>query len=432
MQSLKNLIKIKSYSNMKILFIHQNFPGQFKHLAPALVARGHDVFGMTLQRVAAGTWNGVKLVPYTVSRGSTQGVHPWVVDFETKIIRAEGAFYAMRKLRDGGFHPDIVVAHPGWGESLFVKDVWPNCKLAIYCEFFYKAKGADVGFDPEFEADDAEADACRLKIKNINNMLHFEIADAGISPTHWQASTFPQSFRQKITVIHDGIDTDKLIPNNDVKLILNNNKILSRQDEVVTFVNRNLEPYRGFHIFMRALPKLMKMRPNVRVLIVGGNDVSYGSKPEPSKYGGLKSWRDIFVNEIRPHIKDNDWERIHFLGNLPYEYFIALLQLSTVHVYLTYPFVLSWSLLEAMSVGCAIVASDTPPLWEAIKHDNTGRLVDFFDVDGLVREITGLLDDAQMRRRLGENARKFAVENYDLRRVCLPRQIEWVESLRDI
>lgn len=415
---------------MNILFIHQNFPGQFKFLAPALVQHGHTVVAMTMQKTDATQWQGVQLVPYAASRGTTPNVHPWVSDFETKVIRGEACFRAARQLKAQGFNPDVIIAHHGWGESLFVKEVWPQARLGIYCEFFYHAQGADVGFDPEFAASDPLVEACRLRLKNLNNRLHFEVADAGWSPTHWQASTFPAPFRDRITVVHDGIDTAALTPNPQVCLTLSGALTLSKQNEVITFVNRNLEPYRGFHIFMRALPAILQRRPAAHVLIVGGNDVSYGARPDPQRYGGLRSWREIFIAEVRPRISAADWARVHFLGNIPYQYFIPLLQLSTVHVYLTYPFVLSWSLLEAMSVGCAIVASDTQPLREAIKHDETGRLVDFFDVAGLANEVCTLLEDPSARERLGRNARAFAQANYDLNTVCLPRQLEWVEGLR--
>jgi len=408
---------------MNILFIHQNFPSQFKFLAPALVQRGHNVVAMIMRKTEAKARQGVQLVPYFPNRGTTPNVHPWVSDFETKVIRGEACFRAALKMKAQGFAPDVIIAHHGWGESLFLKEVWPQAKLGIYCEFYYHPHGADVGFDPEFARQD-EGEACRLRLKNVNNLLHFDVADAGISPTHWQASTFPEPFRSKITVVHDGIDTETVAPNPAVSLTLNGRIPLTREDEVITFVNRNLEPYRGYHVFMRALPELLKRQPNARVLIVDGDDVSYGARPE----NGQK-WKDIFVAEVRPQISDADWSRVHFLGNIPYHHFIALLQLSTVHVYLTYPFVLSWSLLEAMSAGCAIVASDTQPLREAIQYDETGRLVDFFDVAGLANEVCGLLDDPAARQRLGANARAFAQANYDLKTVCLPRQLEWVEGL---
>jgi glycosyltransferase involved in cell wall biosynthesis len=265
-----------------------------------------------------------------------------------------------------------------------------------------------------------------MRLKNLNNLLHFDIADAGLSPTHWQASTFPAPFRDRITVVHDGIDTDAVQPNSAVTLSLSDGLSLSRNDEVVTFVNRNLEPYRGYHIFMRALPQLLRQRPQAHILIVGGDSVSYGAKP-----AGGTTWKTIFANEVRPQISDADWARIHFLGNLPYQQFIPLLQLSTVHVYLTYPFVLSWSLLEAMSAGCAIVASDTAPLREAIEHGKTGCLVDFFDAPQLAEQVSALLADTKTRKSLGENARAFARAHYDLNSQCLPKQIAWVEQLQN-
>ena len=413
---------------MNILFIHQNFPGQFKFLAPALVQQGHNVQAMTMQKLetdasGSATSRGVTLIPYELSMGSTANIHPWAVDFESKIIRAEGCFRAALKLKAQGFTPDVIIAHPGWGESLFIKEVWPDAKLGIYCEFFYQPKGADVDFDAEFRGSD-EGDVCKLRLKNVNNLLHFEVADAGISPTHWQASTFPESFRSRIAVVHDGIDTHVVAPNRKASLTLNGNIVLTPQDEVITFVNRNLEPYRGYHIFMRALPEILKHRPRARVLIVGGDEVSYGAQPPKGA-----TWKSIFASEARPQISDADWSRVHFLGTIPYNQFITMLQLSTLHVYLTYPFVLSWSLLEAMSVGCAIVASDTQPLHEAIQHDQTGRLVNFFDVSKLTNEVCALLDDPKSRARLGKNAREFAQANYDLKTVCLPRQLQWVQGL---
>jgi len=411
---------------MNILFIHQNFPGQFKFLAPALAARGHRVVAMTMQKIEQQNWHGVTLVPYTASRGSTPNIHPWVGDFETKTIRGEACFRAALKLKQQGFDPDVIVAHHGWGESLFLKEIWPTAKLGVYCEFYYHANGSDVGFDPEFPVTDV-AEPCRMRLKNLNNLLHFDIADAGLSPTHWQASTFPLPFRDRITVVHDGIDTEAVQPDSNVTITLGNGLALSRKDEVVTFVNRNLEPYRGYHTFMRALPSLLRQRPSAQILIVGGDSVSYGAKP-----AGDGTWKTIFANEVRPQMSDADWARVHFLGNLPYQQFIPLLQLSTVHVYLTYPFVLSWSLLEAMSAGCAIVASDTAPLREAIQHQDTGMLVDFFDASALAEQVGALLADVQMRKTLGENARAFARAHYDLNSQCLPKQIAWVEQLPHI
>lgn len=408
---------------MNVLFIHQNFPGQFAHLAPLLVRQGHRVYAMHLQNRQALSCQGVKLLPYGVARSSTPQVHPWLIDFETKIIRAEACFRAALQYKAQGFVPDIIIAHPGWGESLFIKEVWPKARLGVYCEFFYHPQGADVGFDMEFSVGDV-GNACRLHLKNLAVLLHKDLADAAISPTHWQASTFPAELRRRMTVVHDGIDTQAVAPNPDVRLRLSGGLELEPSDEVVTFVNRNLEPYRGYHVFMRALPDILRRRPKARVLIVGGDGVSYGERPPAGQ-----CWREVFAAEVRPHISDADWARVHFLGNLPYAHFVALLQVSSVHVYLTYPFVLSWSLLEAMSAGCAIVASNTAPVREVLRHGETGLLVDFFDTAGLADAVCGLLDDPAMRQRLGRQARAFAQAHYDLQSVCLPQQLDWVQAL---
>ncbi len=411
---------------MRILFIHQNFPGQFKHLAPALASQaGIDVAALVLQMEVPPTWNGVKLFAYQVERSSTPQIHPWAGDFETKAIRAEAAMLAALALRDQGYIPDLIVAHPGWGESLFLKEVWPQAKLAIYCEYFYRMQDSDANFDPEFASADRTY-AAWVQVRNINLLMHFPVSDAGIAPTQWQANLFPEVFRNKITVVHDGVDCELLAPDVSVALKLNGELTVTRDDEIITFVNRNMEPQRGYHVFMRALPELLRRRPEARILIVGGDEAGYGAKAPDGK-----SWKQIFLDEIRPQLGDEAFARIHFVGRVSHEVFVALLQLSTVHVYLTYPFVLSWSLLEAMSVGCAIVASDTAPVREAISHDDTGVLVDFFDIAGLTKAIIALLDDPARRARLGAAARTFALENYDLNTVCLPRQLAWVQSLME-
>lgn len=411
---------------MKILFVHQNFPGQFKHLAPALVAQGHDVRSFTMRKDNIDQWQGVTLIPYQPQRGSSPQIHPWLIDLETKTIRGEAAFQKALTLKKEGYHPDVIVAHPGWGESLFLKEVWPQTQLGIYCEFFYKLEGGDVGFDPEFQNQEDEGAACRLRLKNLNNLMHFEIADGGLSPTQWQASSFPDPFRHRITVVHDGIDTEQIRPNPQVQLNLNNKMQLDRGKEVITFVNRNLEPYRGYHTFMRALPELLARRPKAMVLIIGGNEVSYGAAPP-----GGKRWRDIFYDEVKGKMPPEALARIRFLGKIPYHHFISVLQLSSVHVYLTYPFVLSWSLLEAMSCGCAIVASDTPPLQEVIQPGENGYLVNFFDPQGLAERVSDLLAQPEERKRLGQAARQFAQAHYDLKAVCLPQQLQWIQALNN-
>lgn len=409
---------------MKILFIHQNFPGQFKHLAPHLAKRGHQVVALTLRVKERTKWKGVQVLPYALDKRDGQRVHRWLVDLDTKMTRAESCFKAACLLRDQGFKPDLIVAHPGWGESMFLRDVWPEARIGLFCELYHLDEYPHSGFDPEFGPKGDLSDSLRLRMKNLNNHLHFAIGDAGISPTKFQADTFPASFRDKITVCFDGIATDQLIPNPAAKMTLPNGQVLSRNDEVITFVNRNLEPYRGYHVFMRALPDLLKERPNAQIIITGGDEVSYGSRPPKGK-----TWKQIFIDEVRGRISDADWARVHYLGRIPYTDFTAMLQLSTVHVYLTYPFVLSWSVFETMAMQGAIVGSATDPVKEVITHGETGRLVDFFDGAAMVQEVSNLLDDPEQREYLGRNARKLMVERYDLARVCLPSQMEWLADL---
>ncbi len=416
---------------MNILLVHQDFPGQFKHLAPALASDSrHRVVGFTMSTPPR--IRGVQMVSYRPARGNAPEVHPWVRDFESKVIRGEVAFKAARKMRDEhGFVPDVIYAHPGWGESLFLKEVWPQARLLQYCEWYYRAEGTDTGFDPEFQVSNLEMQ-CRVRAKNAYNQLAMETADLGISPTHWQRDTYPGWFRDHIQVIHDGVDTVAIQPRTGLPPlhlpipadagcdIVAGEIVLTQGEEIITFVNRNLEPYRGYHIFMRALPELMRRRPHARIVIVGGNNTSYGAKPVQG------TWKQQFLDEVRGDI---DLSRVHFVGQIPYTALLGLLQMSTVHTYLTYPFVLSWSLIEAMACGAAIIASDTAPVREVITDGETGRLVDFFSVAGLNDVICELLDDPLQRARLGRAARELAVDRYDLRSRCLPQQLKLVQEV---
>ncbi len=409
---------------MKILFIHQNFPGQFKHLAPALAAEGHDCVALTLKVDKPVTWQGVRVLPYKLGQRAAQNVHPWLLDLDTKVTRAEACYRAAVEMKAGGFEPDLILAHPGWGEAMFLRDVWPKAKIGLYCELYHLTGYPHTGFDPEFEREADGAEILRLRMKNLNNHLHFPLMDAGLCPTEFQAGTYPQEFQSRISVIHDGIDTRLARPDAKARLKIEGVCDLSREDEVITFVNRNLEPYRGYHIFMRALPRLLKERPDATVLIVGGDEVSYGARPPKGQ-----TWKQNFIDEVRGQISDEDWARVRFLGRIPYEQFLRLLQVSRVHVYLTYPFVLSWSLLEAMACEAAIVASDTGPVTEVIDHDVQGRLVDFFDGDAIVAQVCELMEDEAARQRLGRAARARVQAQYDLRAVCLPQQLNWVKGL---
>jgi glycosyltransferase involved in cell wall biosynthesis len=408
---------------MNVLFAHQNFPGQFLNLAPALVRRGHDVRAITLREGVRDGWRGVGVIHARTNRMSSPSIHPWLADFETKVIRGDAFHRAARALKATGYVADVIIAHPGYGEALFLKEVWPDARLGLYAEFFHQWAKADVGFDPEFPAEDPDG-ATWMRLRNLNYRLLFDETERGLAPTRWQADQFPDSFRSKIDVIHEGVKTAIMGPDPDASVTFASGLTLRAGDEVITYVSRNLEPFRGYHIFMRALPAILRRRPKARVVILGADAPGYGPHPPEGS-----TWARIFHDEIAPQLTPQEQGRIHRIGWAPTELYRRILQISAVHVYLTYPFVLSWSLIEAMSVGCAIVAGDTAPVREAITPDVTGRLVDFFDVAALAEEVCALLDDPARRRRMGTEARNHVIQTYDCDAVCLPRQLAWVDRL---
>lgn len=406
---------------MRILFVHQNFPGQFRHLAPAMAARGHRVMALR-QDVPREQFPGVTIVNYKLRRANTPGIHPWALPFESKVVHAEAAGRAALALKAEGFTPDLIYVHPSWGESLGLREVWPLARIVSFCEFHYHPYGADTNFDPEFGPPDWAADV-RVRIKNAVHHLAMEISDYGISPTEWQRAQYPEWFRQRIAVVHDGIDTDVVKPNPEAKIGIRGGEVeLHAGDEVVTFVSRTLEPYRGYHIFMRALPEVLRRRPRAHVLIVGGSEGGYGAAPPAGT-----NWQKHFLDEAV--VAGLDLSRVHFLGRIPYPAYLSVLQVSAVHVYLTYPFVLSWSLLEAMSAGCFVVGSDTPPVAELIQHRQNGSLTDFFDVAALVDAVNYGLSAADECQQMRRAARRTILDHYDLHRICLPCQIELIEKI---
>lgn len=403
---------------MRVLFVHQNFPGQYRHVAPALAARpGTEVVALGINPAPA--LPGVRHVRYTVAGRSTPGIHPPAADFETATLRGEAAARAALALKAEGFVPDVICGHSGWGETLFLKDVWPRARLLTFAEFFYSATGADSGFDPEFPA--REGAAFRTRARNAGQLVAFEASDRLVSPTAWQASRIPAAFRDRLTVIHDGIDTDLLRPDASARITLGRDRLsLGVGDEVVTFVNRNLEPYRGYHSFMRALPEILRRRPKARAVIVGGSDTSYGARPPAGR-----TWREIFLDEVKAEL---DLSRVHFVGKIPYRDYVDLLQVSAAHVYLTYPFVLSWSMLEAMALGACIVGSATPPVQEVIRQGENGLLVDFFSPAEIAEAVVGALADPALVAPLRAAARRTALA-YDLKRICLPAHLRLIETV---
>ena len=399
---------------MRILLVHRNFPGQFRYLGPALAKAGH--------KVGVLTWEGnrnPRVLPtatYAHEMKTPGGLAGFYSDHVE--LGAAAARKAAQLARNGDA-PDVVFGSINWGETLFLKEVWPEARHLGYAEFLYATRGLDTGFDPEFSRISLESDM-RTVARTGHLVLAATRADALLSPTCWQAATFPPELQHKISTIHDGVDTAKITPDPGASFQLPDGPLLKQGDEVLTFVNRNLEPYRGYHILMRALPRLMAARPGLRVVMVGGDGRGYG--PQPS---GGRNWKQIFLDEVKDRI---DTSRLHFTGRIPYADLLNLLRVGRAHAYLSYPFVLSWSMLEAMSLGCVVVGSNTAPVAEVIEDGVTGHLVDFFDIDGWADKLEQVLADPDGQAPIRAAARQHIIDRYDLKTVCLPQLMDFVQT----
>ena len=402
---------------MKVLFVHNNFPAQFVTLAKAL-ARCQGVELAAVGCETSREVQGVRLVRYPAPINLAQA-HSFARRFDNEARRAEEVMYAASALSGEGFSPDLVFVHPGWGESLPLGVVFPAARIVVYCEYYYRREGGDVGFDPEFTAMGVDGYTA-LDARNAATALALASADAAISPTKWQRSTFPKIFQPLIEVAHEGVDCDVFAPDSDAAFSLPDGARFRAGEEIVTYTARSLEPLRGFHSFMRALPRVLQKRPNARVLIVGEADVSYGALPHKQA-----NWKQAMLAELGPRL---DLSRIHFLPRLPYSAYLKVLQVSAAHVYLTYPFVLSWSMLEAMSTGCLLIGSDTAPVRELIDGAN-GLLAPMFDPVALSDAMIDALARPKAYQEMRARARRTIRQRYDRKTVAAPRLLKLVEDV---
>jgi glycosyltransferase involved in cell wall biosynthesis len=383
---------------VKFLFVHQNFPGQYLHIVRHLVAsKQHDVVFITEPN--GNRIPGVQTVPYPKPRSATAEAHVAARELDAAVRRAEVVGHTAANLKQLGFEPDIIIGHHGWGELLNIGDVWPNAPLLGYLEFYYCIDGIDVGFDPEFPTN--PADHPRIRAKNAVNLLALNLGAHAQTPTRWQLSTYPDWAHSRITLLPEGVNLDVCKPSPQARRrnLTIGGTVIKPNERLVTYVARDLEPYRGFHVMMRAIPHLLRARKDLRVVLVGADGISYGMPPMDG------TWRQTMLAELGDSI---DPTRVLFPGRLEYASYVALLQRSDAHVYLTYPFVASWSLREALAAGCVVIGSDTPTVSEFVTHEQNGLLVSFFDPKGLANAVLRVLEDAPLSRRLREAARRYA------------------------
>lgn len=398
---------------MNILFLHRNFPGQFKHIVKDLAKDSNNKVVFITNNINIEIDN-VETIVYDIKLGINNISNEQLSFYEEAFSHAQAAANVAIKLKNRGFVPDIIYGH-SWGETMFIKDVYPEVPFLCYFEWFYNSVGADFDFFDKNPTDEKKEE---LRCKNSNILVDLYSCDLGISPTNWQKSQFPKEFQSKIKVIHDGIDTDICRPGENAKFIIKDlNLELGSVDEVITYATRGMEPYRGFPNFMKAVEILLKKRPKARFIIAGEDEVFYGMKLNDNSY------KRLMLQEF-----DIDQSRVHFVGKLSFEDYINLLQISSVHVYLTVPFVLSWSLLEAMSVGCCVVASNTSPVVEVVKDNYNGMLFEFFNITQLVQKIEYALDNKEQTAKLRKNARKTIIDHYELSKLLI-KQIETLNKM---
>jgi glycosyltransferase involved in cell wall biosynthesis len=384
---------------VNLLFVHQHFPGQYVHLVQHLVHQGHRIIFIA----EPSTFRIPKIQKVHYSAPSSKVTHdPKLHEIDLAFQRADAVYAAAVRLQSLGFVPDVIIGHHGWGELLRLPDLFPTTPILGYLEFYYQWDRADAGFDPEF----FRPAALSIHAKNTINNIALALGKTGQTPTAWQRSTYPSWAHSHIKLIREGVDLFRCTPNPKTKTqpLQIGGMVVEPNDKLITYVARNLEPYRGFHTVMRALPRVLDERIDAKVVLVGGDNVSYGFLPPE-----YPSWRLAMLNEVRI-----DPDRVCFAGVIPYDAYLTMLQRSDAHIYLTYPFVASWSLREALATGCTVIGSDTAPVSEFITHGANGLLTPCLEPERLSELVLEVLEDWDLRESLSEAARQYAERNLDL------------------
>lgn len=409
---------------MNFLFIHQNFPGQYVHLLRSLLADNkarpgtHEIVFMSEPN--QNSMDGVRKVTYSRPPPPPQALAPAAREFESAAIRAQAGYQGAQQIKALGFKPDIIIGHHGWGEMLNLCDVFPGVPILGYFEFYYRIRNSDVNFDPEFQMDETRFGSVRAK--NTINLLAIALEQWGQTPTLWQYDTYPEWARDKIRIIQEGVDLEQCAPDPSLrkKTVKVGPLTVTPKQKLLTYVSRNLEPYRGFHTFMRALPDILDARPDLVVSIVGGNEVSYGAPPPE---GG--SWKDVLMKEVGDRI---DLSRVHFMGKVHYTDHLTLLKRSDAHIYLSYPFVASWSLRESLACGCPLIGADSVTVTEFVEHEVNGLVTPTLDADKLTDNVLRLLSDSKLSAKLRQGARAYAEKHLGMDNY-IQRYREYIEEI---
>lgn len=407
---------------MRILFIHPNMPGQYKHIARVLAEDKNNTVVFITKQVKDVQIPGVLKVEYEVKRDVSKETHRYLIPVERGIFASQEIWRVCKQLKTSGFTPDVICGHLGWGDGFFLKDIFQDVPVLSFLEFFYDAYGADVGFLEDMEKESMRPDhAAKLRIKNLIHTANLTWCDWGLTPTFFQQKRHPAIFHPKMSVLHDGIDTNIVKPNADISVKLPKGVTLTKKDEVVTYIARNFEPYRGFPQFMRAAEIIQKRRPNCHIILVGADGVSYGKAMKK----GEPTWRQKMLKEV-----NLDQSRFHTLGYLPYSDMLKIMQVSSAHIYLTVPFVLSWSMMEAMSSGCLMIGSDTEPVREVLRDGENGLLVDFFSPEHIAERVEEVFAHKDRMQAVRDNARRTIVDRYALDKV-LPLHLGLIKDLAE-
>lgn len=398
---------------MRILIVHKNFPAQFRHLAE-FFGRETDSEVVFLTQNLRPEWviPGVKKVLFS-TEDLADPIHSFAHGFDAMCRQGVAVLEACKRLRSKGFIPDVIIGHSGWGQTIFLRDVYPDAAFVGYFEWYYNAKSKDSLFDGKTFSEEVLAQMRCLNTPMLHDLVS---CDQGVTPTNWQRCQFPLEFQKKLVPVHEGINTQFFCPKS-VCLDLPGIDLTGAK-ELVTYCSRGLEPYRGFPQFYESLPSILEARPGCHVLIVGEDRVCYGS-PLPEG----RSYKHEMMKKVSV-----DKSRVHFTGSLPYGMYRNVLQASSVHVYLTRPFVLSWSLLEAMSCGCLIVASNTDPVTEVIRHGTNGLLTSFNSPNKIALDVISALADKRNLQILRDNARSTILERYSVDK-CLPTLISMFDNV---